>query len=135
MISQFSCCYSQNRVTIATYMYTHNAHTHAHVHTHAHAHAHHTHTYTPHTHTHTHSQQPRFAEEDSDDNVMYDDPEDGRGPANGPGALIKAGTIYKLVERLTYHEHTSEWMEGLSDHRRLQRVSYSLGKIPLMWIP
>lgn len=52
-------------------------------------------------------EQYRFAEEDSDDNVMYDDPEDGRGPANGPGALIKAGTIYKLVERLTYHEHTN----------------------------
>ncbi len=41
----------------------------------------------------------RFAEEDSENNIMFDEKNGGQGP------LIKAGTIYKLVERLTFHEY------------------------------
>ncbi|KAL5463373.1 hypothetical protein EMCRGX_G032266 [Ephydatia muelleri] len=44
----------------------------------------------------------RFAEEDSDETIMFDDVKDN---TQGQGQLIKAGTIHKLVERLTYHEY------------------------------
>ena len=46
----------------------------------------------------------RFAEEDSDDSIMFDVAEE-KTPGGGPGHLIKGGTIHKLVERLTYHEY------------------------------
>ena len=48
-----------------------------------------------------------FAEEDSDETILFDDPE-GEKSITGPGPLIKAGTIHKLVERLTYHEYAGE---------------------------
>jgi len=51
--------------------------------------------------------QYKFAEEDSDANIMFDEPE-SKSPSYGPGTLIKAGTIYKLVERLTYHEYAGQ---------------------------
>ena len=40
----------------------------------------------------------RFGEDDSEENVLFDE-------KKGDKLLIKAGTIYKLVERLTYHEY------------------------------
>ena len=49
----------------------------------------------------------RFADEDSDETILFDDPE-GEKSTSGPGPLIKAGTIHKLVERLTYHEYAGE---------------------------
>lgn len=45
-----------------------------------------------------------FAEEDSDENILFDEVEAGK-PSGGPGPPIKAGTINKLVERLTFHEY------------------------------
>lgn len=48
---------------------------------------------------------PRFAEEDSDETIMFDDVKDN---TQGQGQLIKAGTIHKLVERLTYHEYAGK---------------------------
>ncbi len=51
----------------------------------------------------------RFAEEDSECNIMFDE-KDGSSTLGGQGPLIKAGTIYKLVERLTYHEYAGEYM-------------------------
>lgn len=45
-----------------------------------------------------------FAEEDSDGNILFDEVEVGK-PSGGPGPPIKAGTINKLVERLTFHEY------------------------------
>ena len=56
-----------------------------------------------HTHTHTH----RFAEEDCDDNILFEE-KGSTSMAGGQGPLIKAGTIYKLVERLTFHEYAGE---------------------------
>lgn len=56
------------------------------------------------THTLTHI---RFAVEDSEDSIMFDE-KDSKSPGGGPGPLIKAGTIFKLVERLTYHEYAGE---------------------------
>lgn len=44
----------------------------------------------------------RFAEEDSEETIMFDDVKDN---TQNQGQLIKAGTIHKLVERLTYHEY------------------------------
>ena len=41
----------------------------------------------------------RFAEPDSDDNIMFEEEQ------RDNQVLIKAGNIYKLVERLTYHEY------------------------------
>ena len=49
----------------------------------------------------------RFAQEDSGETILFDDPE-GEKSITGPGPLIKAGTIHKLVERLTYHEYAGE---------------------------
>lgn len=43
--------------------------------------------------------QYRFAEEDSDENIVFEDNQD----ASIESPLIKGGTISKLVERLTYH--------------------------------
>ena len=40
----------------------------------------------------------RFAIEDSDDNIVTEDPNN-----SGESPLIKGGTLLKLVERLTYH--------------------------------
>lgn len=40
----------------------------------------------------------RFAAEDSDDNIVF---EELGAPGESP--LIKGGTLFKLVERLTYH--------------------------------
>lgn len=50
----------------------------------------------------------RFADEDSAETILFDDPE-GEKSITGPGPLIKAGTIHKLVERLTYHEYAGEF--------------------------
>ena len=47
----------------------------------------------------------RFAEEDSEETIMFDDQKDN---TPGQGQLIKAGTIHKLVERLTYHEYAGK---------------------------
>jgi len=52
---------------------------------------------------------PSFAVEDNEDNILFDDVELGK-PSGGPGPPIKAGTIHKLVERLTYHEYAGEWI-------------------------
>ena len=41
----------------------------------------------------------RFAEPDSDDNIMFEEEQ------RDNQVLIKAGNIYKLVERLTFHEY------------------------------
>ena len=49
----------------------------------------------------------RFAQKDSDETILFDDPE-GEKSITGPGPLIKAGTIHKLVERLTYHEYAGK---------------------------
>ncbi len=46
----------------------------------------------------------RFAKEDSDENILFDEVESGKS-SGGPGPRIRAGNIYKLVERLTYHEY------------------------------
>lgn len=44
----------------------------------------------------------RFAEPDSDDNVMFDNKEQRN-------TNIRGGTLLKLVERLTYHKYASEY--------------------------
>lgn len=41
----------------------------------------------------------RFAEPDSGDNIMFEEEQ------RDNQVLIKAGNIYKLVERLTFHEY------------------------------
>ena len=46
----------------------------------------------------------RFAAVDSDDNILFDEREEGTFKSSNE-ALIKACTIHKLVERLTYHEY------------------------------
>ena len=43
----------------------------------------------------------RFAEPDSDDNILFDNKE-------SRNTNIKGGTLLKLVERLTYHKYASE---------------------------
>ena len=53
----------------------------------------------------------RFAEEDSDENILFDELETGKS-SGGPGPPIKAGTIHKLVERLTYHEYAGGCTKG-----------------------
>ena len=59
----------------------------------------------------------RFAQEDSGETILFDDPE-GEKSITGPGPLIKAGTIHKLVERLTYHEYAGE--SGIIYSRKFQ---------------
>ena len=46
----------------------------------------------------------RFAEEDSGSNILFDEREEGKFKSSNE-ALIKACTIHKLIERLTYHEY------------------------------
>lgn len=46
----------------------------------------------------------RFAEEDMDENILFDEQEEGKFKSSNE-ALIKACTIHKLIERLTYHEY------------------------------
>lgn len=41
----------------------------------------------------------RFAVEDSNDNIVFEENQE----ASGESPLIKGGTLLKLVERLTYH--------------------------------
>lgn len=43
----------------------------------------------------------RFADPDSDDNVLFDNKE-------SRNTNIKGGTLLKLVERLTYHKYASK---------------------------
>ena len=43
----------------------------------------------------------RFAEDDMDENILFDEQEE-----SSTESLIKACTIYKLIERLTFHEYT-----------------------------
>ena len=57
----------------------------------------------------------RFAEDDSDENMIFDEVEAGK-PSGGPGPPIKAGTIHKLVERLTYHEYAGELVGSWLSH-------------------
>ena len=45
----------------------------------------------------------RFAEPDSEDNIMFDQKE-------LRNTNIKGGTLLKLVERLTFHKYASEYM-------------------------
>ena len=42
----------------------------------------------------------RFAEEDSEENIVFEDNRDRSGTDT---PIIKGGTLVKLVERLTYH--------------------------------
>ena len=51
----------------------------------------------------------RFAEEDSEENILFDEVEVGKS-SGGPGPPIKAGTINKLVERLTFHEYAGRYV-------------------------
>jgi son of sevenless-like protein len=46
----------------------------------------------------------RFTEEDSGSNILFDEREEGKFKSSNE-ALIKACTIHKLIERLTYHEY------------------------------
>jgi len=46
----------------------------------------------------------RFAEPDSEDNIMFDNKEQRN-------TNIRGGTLLKLVERLTYHKYASEYIE------------------------
>jgi son of sevenless-like protein len=46
----------------------------------------------------------RFAEDDMDENILFDEREEGKFKSSNE-ALIKACTIHKLIERLTYHEY------------------------------
>ena len=46
----------------------------------------------------------RFAEEDMDENILFDEEEEGKFKISSE-VLIKACTIYKLIERLTFHEY------------------------------
>ena len=46
----------------------------------------------------------RFAEDDMNENILFDEQEEGKFKSSNE-ALIKACTIYKLIERLTYHEY------------------------------
>lgn len=57
----------------------------------------------------------RFADEDSDQTILFDEPE-GEEFITGPGPLIKGGTIHKLVERLTYHEYAGKYNHKLMNY-------------------
>ena len=47
----------------------------------------------------------RFAEPDSEENVMFEEEK-----RDGQVDLIKAATIHKLVERLTHHKYAGKWL-------------------------
>lgn len=46
----------------------------------------------------------RFADDDTKENILFDEQEEGKFKSSNE-ALIKACTIYKLIERVTYHEY------------------------------
>ena len=50
----------------------------------------------------------RYAEDDVDENILFDEREEGKFKSSNE-ALIKACTIHKLIERLTYHEYAGRW--------------------------
>ena len=45
-----------------------------------------------------------FAEDDLEENILFDEREEGKFKSSNE-ALIKACTIHKLIERLTFHEY------------------------------
>ena len=57
---------------------------------------------------HVHVHTSRFAEEDMTKNILFDEQQEGKFKSSNE-APIKACTIYKLIERLTYHEHAGEF--------------------------
>ena len=56
----------------------------------------------------------RFAAEDSEESILFDEREEGTFKSSNE-ALIKACTIHKLIERLTYHEYAGESVVILVD--------------------
>ena len=51
----------------------------------------------------------RFADEDMDENILFDVREEGNFKSSNE-AVIKACTIHKLIERLTFHEYAGKWL-------------------------
>ena len=61
-----------------------------------------------------------------DENILFDDREEGKFKSSNE-ALIKACTIYKLIERLTYHEYAGEF------HQQLLLYNSTLSDPNLNW--
>ena len=54
-----------------------------------------------------------FAEDDLEENILFDEREEGKFKSSNE-ALIKACTIHKLIERLTFHEYGGGQSTGFS---------------------